>query len=406
MIINADLHIHSPFTKRGAIENNFSLLSINAKKKGLDFLATGDCLQPEWLKLITQLDPIDEGTFQNQEVLFILSTEVQTQDKIHHLIYFPDLTSLYDFKDQLKGLDIDFKQGRPDIPISSEKLANIALDVSSIIGPSHIFDAFSGVYTRYNSLLNCYGSATSHIFFAELGLGLNTYYADLIKELHEITFLTNSDTHNPHPIRLGREFTRFKVKKPLTKYLIEAIKRKNQNKPVLNVGFPPEEGKYYQTSCTNCHKNYTYEQAQKRKWKCTCQGYIKKGIKEKIIQKSDINQYHYPYHRPLYLSFLPLYEIITQTLNQKNPFVESVEQYYEKLISIFGNELHLMLETPIKNIEQVADYSVAHIIREFRMATFKYNTGGGGNYGKLQIKNQQKKLNDNRVEKEKRININ
>jgi uncharacterized protein (TIGR00375 family) len=392
MIINADLHIHSPFTKSGDTENNFSLLSINAKKKGLDFLATGDCLQPKWLKLITQLEPKDEGTFQNQDILFILSTEVQSKDKIHHLLYFPDLTSLYDFKDQLKRLDIDFKQGRPNIPISSEKLANIALDSLSIIGPSHIFDTYSGVYSKYNSLMKCYGSATSKIFFAELGLGVNTYHADLIKELHEITFLTNSDTHNPHPIRLGREFTQFKVKKPSTKYLIEAIKRKHQNKPVLNAGFPPEEGKYYQTCCTTCQKTYSCEQAKKRKWKCTCQGYIKKGIKEKIIKKSDIDQYHYPYHRPLYLSILPLHEIITQTLNQKNPFVESVEQYYEKLISIFGNELHLMLETPIKNIEHVVDRSIAHIIKDFRMATFKYNMGGGGNYGQLRIGNYEKKL--------------
>ena len=37
MIINADLHIHSPFAKQSEIESNFKLLSLNAKKKGLDF---------------------------------------------------------------------------------------------------------------------------------------------------------------------------------------------------------------------------------------------------------------------------------------------------------------------------------------------------------------------------------
>ncbi len=385
MIINADLHIHSPFTKKSEIESNFKLLSLNAKKKGLDFLATGDCLQPQWLKSITNLDPLDEGTFAYEDTLFVLSSEVQTEDKVHHLLYFPDVTSLYDFRENIRKFNVDFTTGRPVIPISSEKLACIAIDASSLIGPAHIFDSFTGLYSRYEGLHDCYGSAASKIFFAELGLGVDTYHADMIKELHHLTFITNSDTHNPHPIRLGREFTQFNLKQPRSKYLFEAIKRIGQNKPVLNAGFPPEEGKYYQTGCIKCQKHYSFKQAKRRKWKCTCGGFVKKGIKERILEKSSSSQYHYPYHRPLYLSILPLHEIISRALNQKNPFVETVEQCYNHLISVFGNEIHIMLETPIKNIENTVDSEVADIIKVFRMATFDYKKGGGGSYGSLKI---------------------
>ena len=385
MIINADLHIHSPFTKKSDIENNFTILSRNARKKGLDLIATGDCLHPSWLKSITTLQPLDEGTFFINGTLFLLSSEVQTNDNIHHLLYFPDVTSLFDLRDHLRRVNVDFTQGRPVVPLSSEQLAGYALDANVLIGPSHIFDIHTGLYSKYDSLSKCYGSASTSIHFVELGLGLDSYHADMIKELHHLTFLTNSDTHNPHPIRLGREFTQFNVKQAKTRYILDAIKRIGQNKPVLNAGFPPEEGKYYETRCNKCQKRYNSKQAKQKKWICFCGGTIKKGLNEKIMDRSTTSFFRYPYHRPIYLSLLPLHEILTRTLRQKNPFVDVVESYYSKLISIFGNEIHIMLETPIENIRQTATNEIAEIIKAFRMATYEYKKGGGGIYGTVQI---------------------
>lgn len=387
MIINADLHIHSPYSKQGYTNHDFNMLSQNAEKKGLHFLSTGDCLHHKWLKSITHLTPLDEGTFQCKNTHFILSTEIETNDKVHHILFFPDITSLYDFKEQIKTYSNDFQlHARPNIQTTSEQLAHIAIDASALIGPSHIFDPFTGLYTYYDSLSDCYGSASKDIEFVELGLGLDTYHADKLKELHHLTYLTNSDTHNPHPIRLGREFTQFQVKKPTSKFLIQAIKRKNNNKPVLNAGFPPEEGKYYQTGCTNCAKPYSLSTAKKRKWTCkSCGGLIKKGIKQKIEEKATITQPHLPYHRPLYLSILPLHEIITRALNYQNPFTDTVEEIWDQLITTFGNEIHIMLETPIQDIEKVTNRAIAQAIKSFRLATFTYKKGCAGTYGTLYL---------------------
>jgi uncharacterized protein (TIGR00375 family) len=386
MIINADLHIHSPFTKKSKGKIDFELLAKNAEKKGLHILSTGDCLHPGWLKNIIQLEPIDLGTFQCYNTNFVLSTEIQSNDNVHHLLYFPDLTSLYDFREHITCCSTDLKlNGRPYVDVSSEKLANIAIDTSALIGPSHIFDLFSGLYSHYNTLADCYGSAVSEIYFAELGLGIDSYHADFLKELHPLTFITNSDTHNPHPIRLGREFTQFQVKKPTCKYLFQAIKRKQHHRPVLNAGIPPEEGKYYQTGCIKCQKSYSIKEAKKRKWKCRCGGVIKKGMKEKILEKSTSKQLHYPYHRPRYLSILPLHEIITRVLQEKNPFTENVESCWNALVSTFGNEIHVMLETPINDIEKVTNQSIAEAIKVFRLATFSYKEGRGGSYGTLYL---------------------
>jgi len=387
MIINADLHIHSPYTKKTQDKIDFNQLSINAEKKGLHLLSTGDCLHPQWIKHINQLEAIDEGTFRCNNTYFVLSTEIQSSDHVHHLLFFPDLTSLYDFRQQIIPFCLDLTQcGRPSIKLSSEDLAIKAINTSAFIGPSHIFDPFSGLYSQYKTLSDCYGSASSHIFFAELGLGIDSYHADILKELHPLTFITNPDTHNPHPIRLGREFTQFQVKKITCKNLLEAFQRKNNNKSVLNAGIPPEEGKYYQTGCIKCLRSYSLKDAKKRSYKCKCGGRIKKGMKEKILEKATTKQAHYPYHRPLYLSLLPLHEIISKVLQEKNPFTEQVENCWSNLVSTFGNEIHIMLETPIEDIKKVADPSIADAINIFRMATFSYKEGRGGSYGKLYLK--------------------
>ena len=90
MIINADLHIHSHFSKSANIDMNIKRISLEAPKKGLDLVATGDCLHPKWVKEIKTCNIVDEGTFELNHTRFILSTEVEDIDRIHHLLYFHD----------------------------------------------------------------------------------------------------------------------------------------------------------------------------------------------------------------------------------------------------------------------------------------------------------------------------
>jgi uncharacterized protein (TIGR00375 family) len=383
-MITTDLHIHSHYTKLQETILDFKQLSKNAELKGITVLSTGDCLHPKWLKEIRQLDEVDYGTYQYNNTRFILSTEIETIDKVHHLLFFPDITSIYDFKEKIslysENLETD---GRPTIQLSSQEIIPYVFDVNALIGPSHIFNQISGIYTHYNSIYDCYGPYHSHISFIELGLGMDTYLADKIKELHKVTFLSNSDSHNPHPIRLGREFTILKVKEPTYNEIRNALLRKKGNKPLLNVGFPPEEGKYYESACSKCFKHYTYESAKRKKWKCKCGSIIKKGIRHKVKEKSDFKKPQHPYHRPLYLTILPLHEILTRTLNEQNPFTPRITQYWDKLISTFGDEIHVTLETPINDIAKTTLPSIAEAIQSFRMATIKFQPGGGGEYGTL-----------------------
>jgi len=384
MIITTDLHLHSHYSKMDSVPLEFSVLAKNAAMKGITVLGTGDCFQSDWLNNIKKLEQIDEGTFRYGSTYFILTSEIETKDKVHHLLLFPNMQSIYAIKHKLKSSS-SFSSGRPNINVSSKDLARLAKEEQVLMGPAHIFDPFKGLYAKYQTITECYEEYTPSISFVELGLGADTYLADTIKELHGFTYLTNSDTHNPHPIRLGREFTRFEVKDISFSDIQHAITRKRGNRSVLNAGIPSEEGKYYQTGCPRCHTNYTYKDASAMQWKCNCGSRIVKGIKDKIQEHAQYEKPQHPYHRPFYLPLYPLHEIITRTLDEKNPFVPTVQTQWERLISTFGSELYVLLETPIHNIAQVSLPSIAEAIQAFRLATITFQPGGAGLYGDISI---------------------
>ena len=386
MIISADLHLHSPYTKRLDAPTSLQQFSLNAKLKGIQILGTGDCLHPRWMQQIQQLTEVDSGTYQYGHTRFVLTTEIETKDQIHHLVFFPDATAATEFRERIKPYTPNIsKHGRPKIELTSADTAEHATEIGALIGPAHIFDSHSGLYSRYPSLKECYQHMISSISFVELGLAGNTYLADKIHELHKYTFLSNSDTHNPHPIRLAREFTQFKVKKPTFNELALGIKRHNGNKPVLNIGIPPQEGKYFDTACKKCHMRYSFYQAAEQQWKCECGGSIKKGVSDTIAQKASFQPCQHPIYRPQYASFLPLHEIITRVYHEQNPFTERVNAEWHKLVSIFGSEIEILLSTPIEDLSKIVPASLTEAIYSFRNATVHFHPGGGGTYGSLTI---------------------
>ena len=81
MIINADLHIHSRFSGATSEKMNIVTISKEAPRKGVDVVATGDCLHSGWLKEIRQCKVVDHGTFELNNTHFVLSTEVEDQKR-------------------------------------------------------------------------------------------------------------------------------------------------------------------------------------------------------------------------------------------------------------------------------------------------------------------------------------
>ena len=384
MIINADLHIHSHFSKSANIDMNIKRISLEAPKKGLDLVATGDCLHPKWIKEIKTCNIVDEGTFELNHTRFILSTEVEDIDHIHHLLYFHDFSKIEEFKEIIRGKSIDIEnEGKPKIYLNGEEIASIAKDVEALIGPSHIFTPWTGVYSIKKSLSQCYRDLTNYVKFVELGLSASSDLADRIQELHRLTFLSNSDSHNPHPVRFGREFNKFKVNDLTFKEIKKAIYGINGNKPILNVGLPPQEGKYFDSACISCNKHYDFNEAEKKKWKCSCSSLIKKGVKHQIEEKANFIEPQHPFNRPPYLYTIPLSEIITKAIGQRNPFTDISFRRWEELISVFGDEINVLFDVEIKDIAKITVPAITEAIQAFRQGDYIIKPGGGGKYGQI-----------------------
>jgi uncharacterized protein (TIGR00375 family) len=391
MLINADLHIHSRYSGATSDKMTIAALSVEAPKKGISVLATGDCLHAAWQNEIKTCTVIDDGTFEMNKTKFILSTEVEDNHRVHHLLYFPRFSAVDAFKESVKSksknLDTD---GRPNINMNGLELASLAKDVDALIGPAHAFTPWTALYAYYPSLEACYGDLTPYISFVELGLSADTDYADTIQELHRLTFLTNSDSHSPHPVRLAREFTRFEVREPTFQEIKKAILRIGGNKPVLNVGLPPQEGKYNESACISCFTHYSLDEAIKRRWKCSCGKRIKKGVRDRIREIAIYPQPRHPDHRPPYIHLIPLSEIIAKALDQHTPFTQSVTKYWDELVSRFGSEITVLLDADIKEVAQATIPVIVDAIQAFRDHKVVIIPGGGGKYGTIELPSEEK----------------
>lgn len=387
MKVNADLHIHSKYSGGTSKNMSISALSKEAKKKGVELLGTGDCLHSKWMKEIHEMEKIDEGTFELNGTKFVLNVEVEDNRRVHHLLFFPSISSAQDFRDKISSrspnLDSD---GRPNLALGGEEIAQLAKDVDALIGPCHAFTPWTALYAYYDSLSSCYGDLESYVSFVELGLSADTNYADRIAELERLTFLTNSDAHSPYPIRLAREFNRFEMNDIIYNELKKALLRSGRRRPVLNVGLPPSEGKYNESACIKCYTHYTLREAVMHKWKCTkCGKRVKKGVKDRINELATYDSPKHPSHRPEYLYLIPLAEIITKAVGQSSPHTKTVLTIWNELIKNFGDEVKVLVDSDIEDIAKVSEERVTKAILAFREGKVILHPGGGGQYGRVEL---------------------
>jgi uncharacterized protein (TIGR00375 family) len=387
MKVNADLHIHSKYSIGSSKNMSMALLSTEAPKKGIQLLATGDCLHRDWISEIKELPKIAEGTFEMNGTRFVLSTEVEDNKRVHHLLFFPALSAALDFRERViphtKNIDSD---GRPNLRLSGQEIAQLSKDVDALIGPCHAFTPWTALYAYHDSLKSCYGDLKEHVSFVELGLSADTDCGDRISELSNLTFLTNSDAHSPYPAKLAREFTRFEMKDITYQELRKAILREGGRRPILNVGLPPQEGKYHESACINCFTHYSLRESVMHKWKCTkCGKRIKKGVIDRVNELASYDSPKHPKHRPKYLHLVPLAEIIKMVKGVSSPNTKTVSRLWDDLVSNLGDEVEVLVDVDLREIEKVTEDSVSLAISAFRQGRVILHPGGGGQYGSVEI---------------------
>lgn len=373
MLVNADFHVHSCFSSASSKDMLIKNMAPKSKLKGLELLGTGDAFHPGWLDIIEESTTYSgDGIYTAEDMDFVLTTEVEGKNRIHHLIIIPDMGTARELSQMLvsKNKNTD---GRPRTRYAGAELLEMVKEYDCLIGPAHAFTPWTGMYKSYDSIYDCYGKKPD---FVELGLSADTDMADTVSELKDFPFLTNSDAHSPWPHRLGREFNALELKDISYSSIKYAIKHK---KIKANYGLLPNLGKYHMTACTKCYKIIDPVIARENKMKCSCGGVIKKGVDFRISEIADYDEPRHPDFRPEYVHLMPLAELISSVYD-KGVTTKTVQGIWQKLIDSFGTEINVLISVPIEEISKI-DSKISPAIEAFRNRTIDVVPGGGGQYG-------------------------
>jgi len=383
----------------------------------------------------------NKGVYSYKEINFIVQTELEDKESIHHIVLLPDLNAAERLEEKIKVYTKDtslYFAGRPHVHLSAPELVEIIEELNGIIGPAHAFTPFKSIFrsNKYSTLEQCYGSNVNKIYFLELGLSADTYIADRMKCLENITFLSNSDAHSEGIQSLGREFNRFYIEEPSFDEIVKAIKRIDGRKIVLNVGLEPRLGKYPMMFCRDCRIrvklylkneipnhlknlpikksineeyimedqfiNYIFEteeglnnfrkQISEEKILCIkCLSRNKKspillGVFDRVAEIADFKEPHHPAHRPLYLDIIPLIEMIRAIRGVKSSKSKLVLRTYEELINRYGTEFEILTNEKItEDLIKDGHEKLAKLLKAFRNREIEFIPGGGGKYGEIQL---------------------
>lgn len=379
-----DLHIHigRTFTGKavkitGAKSLTFSNIIEHARnEKGLNMIGIIDCHSPEVIIEIEnlmekgELSEHPEGGLNYRGLTVIPGSELEIYDEncqgpIHLLCYFPTLSVMKEFSDWLSGHLKNINLSSQRIYVSGRELQKKVKELSGIFIPAHVFTPFKSLYGKgvISSLTEVLDP--EQIDGIELGLSSDTYMADQLLELHQYTFVTNSDAHSLP--KIAREYQVISMKEPSFAELEKALKRKDNRKIAANYGLDPLLGKYHQTVCASCQNPYSPEET-----KCpNCQDTKRvKGVADRILELKSAESS--PEERPPYVHQVPL------------EFIPGLgPKLLRKLLDHFGTEMAILHEVPADALKQVVPEKIAEVIIKARQGKLSLLAGGGGRYGKI-----------------------
>src|SRR5690625_2564205 len=380
----ADMHIHigrdmygNPVKITGAKSLTLTnILKEAGRTKGIDLIGVIDCHAPYVLQEIDQLMEekrayeLKEGGIKFEDITLIPGSEIEIYDEnchgpIHVLCFFPTIKSTASFSDWLSTKMKNINLSSQRYYGTGKELQYKVKELGGIFIPAHVFTPFKSLYGRgvKKSLREVLDPDL--IDAVELGLSSDTFMADQISELHEFTFVTNSDAHSLG--KIAREYQQIKMKEASFKELEWALHQLNDRKIVKNFGMNPKLGKYHTTVCSQCFEPLPVDTK-----KCPiCQSRkIIKGVSERIQELKDTDKP--AENRPSYLYQVPL-----EYLPSLGP------KTYEKLLNQFGTEMSVLHEIPLEALRSALPEKLAASIIQMRNGQLPIKAGGGGKYGKV-----------------------
>ncbi|MFH8121228.1 MAG: endonuclease Q family protein, partial [Candidatus Aenigmatarchaeota archaeon] len=373
MIVIADFHLHSLYSRATSKQMNLEGISNGAKIKGLNLVGTGDFTFKKWFdELKKKLKPVeDSGLFEYNKTLFMLTSEVATYfefermiKRVHHVIHAPTFDVVEQINEALSKFGSLASDGRPILNLTAAELVEILMQISKdiLIYPAHAWTPWMsclGSRSGFDSIEECYQDQTKNIFALETGLSSDPAMNWRLSSLDKFTLLSNSDSHSPHPWRLGREANVFDLEKVTYWEILDAIKKKDKKRFLYTVEVDPNYGKYHFDGHRNCSISLHPKDAIKLNNICPkCKRKLTVGVLHRVEELADRPEGFIPKDAIPFKTLLPLYEIISFAWGSGELYSKKVLEEHDKLIEKFGNELNVLLNVPKEELLKVTNEKI------------------------------------------------
>ena len=307
--------------------------------------------------------------------------------KIHHLIYAPDFATADRISERLARIGNIASDGRPILGLDSRNLLEITLESSpdAYLVPAHIWTpwfAALGSQSGFDSIAECYGDLSDHIFAVETGLSSDPGMNWRVSFLDRYRLTSNSDAHSPG--KLGREATTFDC--DLDYFAIRRALETGQGY-VGTVEFFPEEGKYHLDGHRKCNARLTPAETLAHGGACpVCGERVTVGVLHRVEVLADRGEADAapPSTAGAVSSLVPLPEVLSE-LAASGPSSRTVERNYDQALAKLGSELSILQSVPTEDIARAGSSLLAEAIGRLRAGQVIRESGYDGEYGVIRL---------------------
>jgi DNA helicase-2/ATP-dependent DNA helicase PcrA len=410
VIFYADLHVHSKYSRATSRDADLEHLAIWARRKGITVVGTGDFTHPAWFEEIRdKLVPAEPGLFRLRPEIekeverrlppschgplrFLLEVEISTiykkgdrTRKVHHLIYASNLDTAARLRERLGAIGNLNADGRPILGLDSRHLLEITLESGpdAYLIPAHVWTpwfAVLGSKSGFDSVEECYGDLTPHIFAVETGLSSDPPMNWRVSCLDRFTLVSNSDAHSP-PM-LGREACAFD-----TDLDYFAIRRALETGEGYGgtVEFFPEEGKYHLDGHRACGVRLEPAETRRMDGLCpSCGKPLTVGVMHRVEELADRQDEGRGGRTDPFRCLVPLPEVVGE-IRGTGPKTRGVEQAVTQLVGRLGPEIDILERLPLEDIAAVGDPLLVEALARLRAGKVRRDSGYDGEYGVIRL---------------------
>lgn len=400
MRIVTDIHLHSRFSRACSKSLTLPNIAKACERKGIQLVGTSDVTHPGWRSHISEeLEESGDGVYAlaggRSATKFLLTTELSCIYKragrvrrVHHVIVFPSLRAIDDLIEKLEKRGANLKaDGRPILGIDSEVLFRMLLEIDEriLLIPAHAWTpwfAIFGSQSGFDSLEECFGDLSKHIYAIETGLSSDPPMNRRLSALDNLFLVSNSDAHSLD--KLGREANVFEMDTPSFSEFRRILVERDTSRFLETIEFFPEEGKYHADGHRACKFSCEPEETVRRKGLCpVCGKPLTIGVLNRVHAladraKSATSPVPYRY-------IIPLAELVASVFDV-GPASKRVQKEIDAILSEKRTEFDVLLDMSKEDLERITKPEIARAILAMRNGEVERIAGYDGEFGIIRAK--------------------